>query len=260
MIKLMNRKINRNKYLLLPIALCLIAGCNKEDAWDIVKTRGEHFVEERAVSAFHAITIKNGINVVLTHGDSYTATVEGWKNLMPKIRLIVEKGGELVIEDVNKYSFMRNRNNMSTVYLTIADELNNIYFSGDGYFVTNDTIAASGLTVVSDGSGSVDIKVKAEWVHVGSTNKNIASITVRGLGYSVGVTNWGYSPIDLSDFKVSYAGVAQRGPGNTYINASESIDVTFYSGTGDVHYAGNPSSITFTREDKGKGNLYKIDN
>ena len=244
----------------LLIVLCLIVGCNKEDAWDFVKTRGERVIEERAVSSFHTITVKNGINVVLAHGDSYTATVEGWKNLMPKIRLTVENDGELVVEDVNKYNYMRNRGNMTTVRITIADELNTIYFSGDGDFVSNDTIVTSGLNIISTGSGSVDIKVKTGGIHVGANHKNVASITVRGLGYSVGITNWGYSPVDLSDFKASHAAVAQRGPGNSYINAAESIDVTFFSGTGDVYYAGNPSSITFTRENKGKGNLYRIDN
>ena len=74
----------------------------------------------------------------------------------------------------------------------------------------------------------------------------------------MGITNWGYSPIDLSDFKISYADISQRGYGNVYINASESVNVIFYSGVGDVYYAGNPSSITFAREEKGKGNLYRI--
>ena len=242
------------------ILIFLISACNKEDAWDIVKTRGEHSVEERAVSAFHAITVKNGINVVLTQGDSYAATIEGWKNLMPKIRLTVENTGELVIEDVNKYNFMRSRDNMSTVHLTIANELNNIYFSGNGDITTNDTIVTSGLTVISTGSGNIDMTIKTEGVYVGVNNKSVASIILRGFGYSVGITNWGYGHINLSDLKVLHADVAQRGPGNSYVNASESVNVAFYSGEGDVYYAGNPSSVTFTREDKGKGNLYKIGN
>ena len=263
----MNIKININgnkrsllivNYSLL-IIFCFIAGCDKEDAWDLVKTRGEHVIEARAVSAFHTITVENGVNVVLTQGNSYAATIEGWKNLTPKIRLTVENNGELVIEDVNKYNFMRSRDNMTTVHLTIAGELNNINFSGDGDIITNDTIVTSGLTIITTGSGNIDMNVKAEGVYIGANHKNIASITIRGLGYSVGVTNWGYSPIDLSGFKASHAGIAQRGPGNTYVNASESVNAVFYSSVGDVHYAGNPSSVTFSREEKGKGNLYKIE-
>jgi hypothetical protein len=249
----MNRLI-----ITLLILTFFVTGCNKEDSWDFVKTRGEHFVEERAVSVFHTITVKNGINVVLTKGDNYSATIEGWKNLMPKIRLIVDKNGELVIEDVNKYNFMRSRDNMSTVRLTIADELSTINFSGNGYFVTNDTIVTSGLTIITTGSGKIDMNVKAQGIYIGANHKNIASISIKGRGESVGITNWGYSPVDLSGFKALYAGVTQNGYGNIYVNASESVDVAFYSGAGDVYYVGNPTLVTFTRKDKAKGNLYQI--
>jgi hypothetical protein len=260
-----NWKINDNKYLLfivyssLFIVHCfLFSGCDKEDTWDIVKTRGKQVVEERAVTAFRAITVKNGINVVLAHGDNYAATIEGWKNLTPKVRLSVEKNGNLVIEDINKFNFVRSRDNMSTVHITAAGELDSIHFSGNGDIVAKDTIVTSGLTVISTGSGSIDLKVKTQALYIGANHQNTASITIRGQGYSVGVTNWGYSPIDLSGFKVLYASVVQHSTGNTYVNASESLDVVFYSGTGDVYYVGNPSSITCTHRDKAKGNLYQI--
>ena len=251
-----------NKYILLIIncSLLIFNCCNKEDAWDILKTRGDHVVVERPVSAFRAITVKNGINVVLSQGDSYAATIEGWKNLMPKIRLSVVKNGELVIEDVNKCNFVRSRDNMSTVHLTFAGELDSIHFAGNGNFITKDTIVTSGLTVISFGSGSLDLKVKAQGVYFGTNNRNIASITISGQGVSAGITNWGYSPINLSGFKALYASVAQNGYGNVYVNASESVDVLFISGQGDVYYSGNPSSVTFAHKDKAKGKLYQIDN
>ena len=258
--------IKGNKYLLfivycpLLIVYCLIAGCDKEDAWDFVKTRGEQVVEERRVTAFRAISVKNGINVVLTQGNSHAVSIEGWKNLMPKIRLTVEKNGELVIEDVNKFNFVRSRDNMSTVFLTFAGELDSIHFSGNGDIITKDTLATSGLTVISTGSGSIDMTVKTQSIYVGTNHKNVASITIRGQGVNVGITNWGYSPVNLSGFKALYVGVGQNGSGNTYINASESVDVVFYQGAGDVYYAGNPSSVTVAHKDKARGNIYKIEN
>ena len=241
------------------VFILLFAGCDKEDAWDFLKTRGGHVVEERAVTAFHAITVKNGINVVLTQGDNYTATIEGWKNLTPKIRLTVEKNGELVIEDVNRFNFVRTRDNMTTVRLMITGELDRIHFSGDGDIVTKDTLVTSGLTVLcEDASGSVDLKIKTQGIYIGTNHRNTASVTIWGQGYSVGITNWGYAPVDLSGFKASFADVHHHGPGNVYVNASESVSAVIY-GTGDVYYAGNPSSVTFTRKDKGKGNLYQTE-
>jgi len=245
-------------HCLLFIVHCLLVGCDKEDAWDILKTRGEHAVEERPVTAFRAITVRNGINVVLSQGDSYAASIEGWKNLMPKIRLTAKKNGELVIEDVNKCNFVRSRDNMSTVFLTFAGDFDSIHFEGNGNVITKDTIVISYLTVISFGSGSMDLKVKAQGVYVGTNHRNIASITISGQGVSAGITNWGYSPVNLSGFKALYASVAQNGYGNVYVNASESVDVVFYSGQGDVYYAGNPSSVTFEHKDKAKGKLYQM--
>ena len=251
-----------NKYFLLTVHCSLFmiyCSCNKEDAWDIVKTRGEHVVEERAINAFRAITVKNGINVVLSQGNNDAATIDGWKNLMPKIKLSMKKNGVLLIEDVNKSNFVRSRDNMTTVYLTVSGEIDSVHFSGNGYFLTNDTLFTSRLTVISFGSGSVDITVKTPDIYVATNHGNTASITIRGQGNSAGITNWGYAPVDLSGFETLYASVAQNGLGNIFVNASQSIDAVFYRGSGNVYYAANPSSVTFIHKGKAKGNLYRME-
>ena len=241
-------------FLLMPAGI-LVTGCDKENAWDFVKTRGEYVVEQRVFPAFHAITVSNGINITLSQGNEDAATIEGWKNLMPKIRLSVNEDDTLVIEDANQFNFVRNRDNMTTVHLTVAGELNHIHFSGNGYFVSKDTICTSGLTVLcEEASGSVDLKVKAQGVFLGTNHQNIASVTIGGWCNGVGTTNWGNAPVDLSGLKASFADVHHHGPGNLYVNASESLSAVIY-GMGDVYYMGNPS-ITLTR--KGKGNIYRM--
>ena len=245
----------RRLLIFLLMLILLISGCDKENAWDIVKTRGEHVVEQKVLPAFHAITVSNGINVTLSQGNDDAATIEGWKNLMPKIRLSVNEDGTLVIEDANQFNFVRNRDNMTTVHLTVTGELNRIHFSGNGYFVSKDTICTSGLTVLcEEASGSVDLKVKAQGVFLGTNHQNIASVIIRGRSSNIGITNWGNAPVDLSGLKASFADVHHHGPGNVYVNASESVSAVIY-GMGDVYYMGNPS-ITLTR--KGKGNMYRM--
>ena len=244
----------KNHILPLLMLILLFTGCDREDAWDIVKTRGEHIIEQKTLPAFHAVTVSNGINVALSQGNDYAATIEGWKNLTPKIRLSVGEEGVLVIEDANQFNFVRNRDNMTTVYLSVAGELNSIYFSGNGYFVSGDTICTSGLTVLcEEASGSVDLKVKAQGIYLGTNHQNVASITIGGWCNSVGITNWGNAPVDLSGLKASFADIHHHGSGNVYVNVSESVDAVIY-GMGDVYYSGNPS-IKLTR--KGKGNMYK---
>ena len=242
--------------IILPLILIfLLTGCDREDALDIIKTRGEAVVVTKPLPAFNGVAVSNGFNIALSRGDDYAATIEGWKNLMPKIRVSVDKDGVLVIEDANQFNFVRNRDNMTTIHLTIAGELNHIHFSGNGYFVSNDTVSTSGLTVLClDASGSIDLNVKADGLFLGTNHQNIASVTIGGWCYSVGMTNWGNAPVDLSGLKSLIADVHHHGPGNVYVNASESVSVVIY-GMGDVYYWGNPS-ITLTR--KGKGNIFRM--
>ena len=235
------------------MAIIPIASCDREDAWDFVKTRGESVVEHKTLDVFNRIIVNNGINVVLNHGNTHSAVIEGWKNLMPKIILSVDNDGTLVIEDTNRFNFVRNPDNMTTVHLTYTGELNTVELSGNGNITSVDTMIVSSLAILCWGaSGDVNLNVKTESVYIG-TFDNVAPVTVGGFANSVGIINWGYNPYYLSGLETYYADIHHHGPTNVYVNASESLSVVVY-GTGNVYYIGNPE-ITFTR--KGKGNLLK---
>lgn len=100
---------------------------------------------------------------MLLQGENYSATIEGWKNLMPKIRLTVDDDGSLLIDDTNHFNFVRSRDNMTTVYLTFSGELNYIHFSGDGFIRSNDSINISDITILcEEASGDMNMKIKAQ--------------------------------------------------------------------------------------------------
>ena len=244
------------RLILLPLVfIFLFTGCDREDAWDIFKTRGAPAVEHVTLNAFNSITIHNGINVVLTQGDSHAATIEGWRNLMPKIRLSVDNDGMLTIEDANSFNFVRSRDNMTTVYLSFADELNTIIFSGNGDITTTDVIDISDLSIYGlKGSGSIDLKVNTHNINIHTNLGNTASITLSGQSNSVFVDNRGYNPVYLFDLLTLSAEIHQHGLGNTFVYASETLTVVLYS-SGNVHYKGNPE-VNLTL--KGRGSLYKF--
>jgi len=238
------------------ILLFIIFGCDREDAWDAVKTRGESVVVYESISAFNGILVHNDINVVVSKGDNYEVRIEGWKNLMPKISLLVDDEGLLEIKDNNTFNFLRSRDNKTTVYLTYADEMNYIELNGNGYIVSNDTIKVSSLVVLClSGSGSVDLMAKTDGLYIGTNGYNTASITVAGSANSVGITNWGYNSVHLFGLNSLYAEVHHHGTGNTYINVSESLSVILY-GLGNVYYMGNPS-ITLEHKGGSKGKLLR---
>ena len=233
--------------------LFLLTGCDREDAPDIFKTRGAPVVEHVTLDVFNAINVSsNGINVVLTQGDSYTAKIVGWKNMMPKIR--IDKDGILVIEETDGLNIFRARNNMTTVHISFADELNSIFFSSNGDIISADIINTPRLSVhCLTASGSVDLKVKANEIHISTNSGNTASVTISGIANSVFVSNLGYSPIYLFDLFALSAEIHQHGVSNTFVNVSESLTAVLY-GSGNVYYKGNPTTITPPVR-KGRGNL-----
>ena len=237
------------------IVACFFVGCNKEDAWDIVKTRGAAKTEVRELPHFNGLLIANGINVVLRHGERNSATLEGWNNLLPKIKLTVDTAGVLSIRDDNKYNMVRDLNNKTTVYLNYQDKINFIDFDGDGLIVSDGKLESDNLLIMIEGaSGSIKLTLDAASLFIGANSRNTADITLTGNCQSVGVSSWSVAPIDMGHLQVQHANIAHRGVADMYVFVEQQLDVTL-EGIGNLYYKGNPE---LTVDRKGKGNIYQM--
>lgn len=244
------------KKLLTYVVVFFAISCNSEDAWDIVKTRGDRKTENREVGNFTGITIYNGINVVLEKADKSTAVLDGWSNLLPKVDLTTASNGMLTIKDNNKFDIVRNPNNKTSIHLYYSGEINTITFHGDGVISNVDTLHSTsplGL-LCEDASGSLELVIKTPSVGIGTNNRNVADIKLEGVCSYLGITNWGNAPIHAEKLEVLSCDITHRGPGDFYMNVSGQLNVNIYS-IGDVYYKGNP---TLTVNRKGKGNVFPI--
>ena len=237
------------------VAVCLFAGCSKDDAWDIVKTRGAAKTELRELPHFTGLVITNGINVVLRHGERNSATLEGWTNLLPKIKLTVDTAGILNISDENKYNMVRDVGNKTTVFLTCQDKINYIDFIGDGLVRSDGKLETDNLYILSENaSGSIHLTLDAASLSVGTNSRNTADMTFTGNCHTTGITNWGIAPIDMRDLLVQYANITHHGTADIHVFIEQQLNVAL-DGIGDLFYKGNPE-ISVDR--KGKGNVYQI--
>ena len=243
------------KLLIYIAAVFLFAACDSEDAWDMLKTRGEQKTEHREVANFTGITVYNGIDVVLEKADKSGAMLSGWSNLLPKVELAVDADGMLTIMDNNKFDIVRNPNNKTTIHLHYSGEINAITTHGDGTITNIDTLHTSSLGILSeDASGMIDLVVKSGSIGIGTNNRNVGDIRLSGSTPWLGITNWGNAPIHAEDLKVEGCSITHRGPGDFYLNVSDWMEVEIYS-IGDVYYRGNP---TLTVKRVGKGNIYPM--
>ena len=243
------------KWIAYIIWVCFFVGCNKEDARDIVKTRGAAKTEVRGLPHFNQLHIANGVNVILRHGESNSATLEGWTNLLPKVRLTVDATGILSISDDNRFNQIRDLSNKTTVYLSYRDEIDFIGFYGDGLLTSDGKVESSSLTILSEGaSGSIGLTLDVGSLYVGTNSKNTADLTFTGICYSVGITNWGFAPIDMRNMQAQHADITHRGTADLHVFVDQHLNAVLY-GIGNIYYKGNP---VLTVDRKGKGNVYKI--
>lgn len=235
----------------------LLAACNAEDAWDMVKTRGSRKEEVRELPAFTRIDVYNGINVVLQKGKANMARLDGWANLLPKVRLTVNEEGVLTMEDKNGFNFLRDLSNMTTVYLMYSDDIGYIFFQGNGKITSgSEPLRLPSLYIVSeDASGSIDLALNTTFVGIGTNHRNIADISIRGqIDGTLGITNWGNAPMHFDCNPIPYVEIVHKGTGDIYVNVGEKLNAALYS-LGDIYYRGTPAVIV---ERKGKGSLIAV--
>lgn len=235
------------------IAILLFASCDSEDAWDMLKTRGDRKVEVRELTAYTGITVHNGINVVLEKSDKHEAILDGWSNLMPKVKLSIDSDGMLTIKDENKFDIVRNPANKTTIHLYYNGDINCIASRSDGLITNIDTLYAGDLIILSeDASGSIELVVKASSVGFGSSSYNVGDVKLKGASSSLEITCRGTAPVDARELEVRTCNISHRGTGDLYVNVANTLVAGIHS-IGDIYYKGSP---TITSSGKGKGKLY----
>ncbi len=109
----MNRK--NLKYLFFTFSLLFIS-CDKEEAWDCIKSTGEITTETRILENFNKIVLYDNINLWMIQDSTAYIEITAGKNLIPKISIEIENG-ILIIKNENKYNWLRSYKYSIDVYL-----------------------------------------------------------------------------------------------------------------------------------------------
>ena len=242
------------KRVLYILLLCSFAGCNKEDAWDLFKTRGDQKEIFMDLPSFQSIKIYNNVEVILRQDTCNRAHLIGWSNLLPKVSIAVNADGELCIEDHNKHNFARSYDNKTTIYLSFKEPVSSLFFYGNRSLTNMDTLSLSSLLIIGEkAGGSIHLTLQTEWLTIGASGN--VDITVCGESSTLALTYWGKAPFDFSQLMVNNAAIDHHGSNDVFINVRDIINASMFD-YGNIYYKGNPSAVNVTR--KGKGNVYPI--
>ena len=213
---------------LLAVSIFFIS-CNYESG------NGNVQDEERSISAIHGVKTSGSIDIEIQPGDTYSVTVHNDANLIPYIVTEVENG-ILSVHYKDRYSII---NDHAKVTVT-APSLDEISTSGSGDVTTRVAIKNDQqIKFTTSGSGDIHADVDAPSIKVNGSGSGDISLSGTTRDFSCSVS--GSGDIKCSNLKSENADIHVSGSADAHVFASVSLKVSV-SGSGDVYYAGNPSS------------------
>ncbi|WP_291907438.1 head GIN domain-containing protein [Chitinophaga sp. CB10] len=232
--------------LLTLTTLVLLTSCN----FRRIKGNGNVIKEERQITAFRTLKVRDGMNVHIQQGEIKPAVIEAESNIVPLIEL-VRDGEELIVrlrDDVNNVS----THGKFDVYLS-SPELDAIRVEGSGDIDVEGTLTnRESIRLRVTGSGQLSGKVDAPVVDAaiaGAGDMKVSGQT-RDLKVSIsGVGNFNGLDLLTENTKVNISGT-----GSAQVHASVTLKANI-TGTGDISYKGSPQ---VTQSITGAGGIKQI--
>nr|WP_294790024.1 head GIN domain-containing protein [uncultured Mucilaginibacter sp.] len=170
-----------------------------------------------------------------------------FKKVLPYITSEVKNGTLKIYEKKRTTPDAAAKYEKVNIYIT-SRVINGIQLSGSGNVIFKDGIISSTLHLALSGSGFFNGKVNVATVDCilnGTGHINLSGITDRANVKVVGSGNF-----MAGDLKALYTNVEVNGPGSVWIYATKSL-IAKVTGSGSVHYSGNPKSITKSKSGGG---------
>lgn len=190
--------------------------------------------EKRELTDIHSVKTSGSIDVEIKSGD-YSLVVENDENLIPYVITDIDNG-TLNIHYKHGYSVM---NDHAKVIVT-APSLDKIVTSGSGDVMSDGVIKSTNeIEISTSGSGDINANVDAPSIKVSGSGSGDISLSGRTKDFSCKIS--GSGDIKCQNLKSENVVIRVSGSSNAHVFASVSLKVNV-SGSGDVFYAGNPSS------------------
>ncbi|MDB4926089.1 head GIN domain-containing protein [Mucilaginibacter sp.] len=234
------------KLIKIFIALILVTGAGQTFAKSKANSND---IEDRHLTGFHAVDVAGSFNVYITQGATESVKVEAPANIIRHIVTEV-KGGTLKIFNKDHFSWgslFGGGNRKIVIYVTIKD-VNSIALTGSGDVYFKDGINANTLRLSLTGSGDLYGKINVKTLVSDITGSGDIKVSGRADNSKISITGSGdYSGRDLVTVN-TVAHVGGSGDASVDVNGNLEASVT---GSGDVHYSGNPKSVSKSKTGSG---------
>lgn len=192
--------------------------------------------ETRNISGFTGVESSIAADIVLRQGSSFKVTVEGQKNILDVLKTEL-KGTNLRITFEKGYNVRYQKN--LVVYVE-APSFESLGMSGSGDVRAENTIKGNKLHIGISGSGNFDLALEFTELDLGISGSG--DVKLEGKADRVSMSVSGSGDIKAQRLNAQSVKCGVSGSGNINCNASKSLEAAV-SGSGDIKYSGNPSSV-----------------
>ncbi|WP_318312488.1 head GIN domain-containing protein [Flagellimonas crocea] len=226
------------KLMTLTLALGMVAITHAQ--WGKkIKGNGDVVTIERSVGDYDQVAMSGWFDVELVSGNEGEITLKGESNLLEYITTEV-KNGKLEIK-VEKGVNLRPSNWNSGIYVTVpVESINGASLSGSGDLVGKTTIRTDRFSTAMSGSGDITLTVEADELDAALSGSGDINLSGRVTDFTVSVS--GSGDIKAYELEADFVKATVSGSADIKVTANQAIDARV-SGSGDIHYRGNPKKI-----------------
>ncbi len=223
----------------------LLGSCNSINC---VSGSGNQVSSTRTVDPFTRIETSGSIKVILKQGDGSELRIIADDNIQKEIETFV-RGGRLVIDLDGNFCDA----GPITVYAT-SREYEGIDASGAVEILSDGKLNVKDFDIDLSGSSKVVLDLNA--AKVSTSSSGASEISLQGQAGSHELDLSGSSSVDALYFVVGKYRIESSGASQSRINVLNELSISS-SGSSDVEYRGNPSSIK--NSESGASSLRKVD-
>lgn len=219
------------------ILMLIISSCDKNNVGDCFKSTGPMMVQERSITNFHTVLLKDNVNLILEYSDSSKLKVEAGSNLLNNIVTDINDS-ILTISNLNSCNWVRNYNSPINVYLDIS-LVDTIYYRSSADVICIDTVVKDIFQLdVFEGSGIISLLLNTKNLIV-NMHTGSADIMLDGITTNSYLFQNGFGRIDGSNCRSSSVYARNWSSNNMYLYPENYLSVEIKN-IGDVYYHGNP--------------------
>jgi hypothetical protein len=222
------------KYFLFLLVVGSFVSCQKPGCFE---DGGAIVVTDRKANPFTKIELYNNINLVLKQDTVEKLKVEGGRHLLPNISTNIE-GGALIIRNNISCNWLRNPNEVITVYASVK-RLEEVLYNGSGNITSTNTLTSDRLFFYShEGAGNVNVSMQAglggAYIHQENADITLSGSCTRFFSYTNARGTIDFKNLQVAQMVIEYGGVR-----DATIQVTDSLNAILYH-TGNLYYKGSP--------------------